>query len=42
VSGKLRLGKDVLFTIDGHWDDTVMIKDKKTGVRIKFGSFLAR
>ena len=31
VSGKLRLGKETLFTIDGHWDDTVTMKDKKTG-----------
>ena len=31
VSGKIRLGKETLMTIDGHWDDTVMIKDKKNG-----------
>ena len=30
MSGKLRLGKETLFTIDGHWDDTVTMRDKKT------------
>ena len=31
MSGKLRLGKETLFTIDGRWDDTVTMRDKKTG-----------
>lgn len=38
VSGKIRLGKETLATIDGHWDDKVNIKEKKTGVR--FGDSL--
>ena len=33
VSGKIKLGKETLATIDGHWDSTVMIKEKKSGVR---------
>lgn len=32
VSGRLKLGKETLAVIDGHWDDKVMIKDKKSGV----------
>jgi len=32
VSGRLKLGKETLAVIDGHWDDKVTIKDKKTGV----------
>ena len=33
VSGKIKLGKETLATIDGHWDSTVMIKEKKSGVK---------
>ena len=33
ISGKIRLAKEVLVTLDGHWDDEVIMKDKKTGVR---------
>jgi len=32
ISGKIRLAKETLVTLDGHWDDCVKIKDKKTGV----------
>ena len=32
ITGKIKLVKEVLVTLDGHWDDTVMMKDKKTGV----------
>merc|ERR1719509_182140 len=31
VSGRLKLGKETLSVIDGHWVDKVSIKDKKTG-----------
>lgn len=31
VSGKIKIGKETLAVIDGHWDDKVTIKDKKTG-----------
>jgi len=31
VSGRIRIGKETIATLDGHWDDTVTIKDKKTG-----------
>ena len=41
VSGKIKLGKETLATIDGHWDSTVMIKEKKSGV-CKTGWFFAR
>ena len=33
MSGKIKLGKETLATIDGHWDSKVMIKEKKSGVR---------
>ncbi|XP_043943915.1 oxysterol-binding protein-related protein 8 [Protopterus annectens] len=32
ISGKLKLGKEVLSTLEGHWDSEVMIEDKKTGI----------
>lgn len=31
VSGKLKLGKQTLATIQGHWDGSVNIKDSRTG-----------
>uniref|UniRef100_A0A452E491 Oxysterol-binding protein n=1 Tax=Capra hircus TaxID=9925 RepID=A0A452E491_CAPHI len=30
ISGKLKLGKEVLATLEGHWDSEVFITDKKT------------
>uniref|UniRef100_A0A8C5LNL0 Oxysterol-binding protein n=1 Tax=Jaculus jaculus TaxID=51337 RepID=A0A8C5LNL0_JACJA len=30
ISGKLKLGKEVLATLEGHWDSEVFINDKKT------------
>lgn len=30
VSGKLKLGKQTLATISGHWDGTIMMKDTRT------------
>ena len=33
LSGKIKLGSETLSTIDGHWDQEVYIKDKRTGVR---------
>lgn len=32
VSGKIRLGKETLATLDGHWDDTVHLMERKSGV----------
>ena len=32
VTGKIKLASQTLSTIDGHWDEKVMIKDKRTGV----------
>ncbi|XP_070996975.1 oxysterol-binding protein-related protein 8-like isoform X4 [Oncorhynchus clarkii lewisi] len=32
VSGKIKLGKEVLATLEGHWDSEIFINDKKTGV----------
>ncbi|KAJ8405324.1 hypothetical protein AAFF_G00323150 [Aldrovandia affinis] len=32
ISGKIKLGKEVLATLEGHWDSEVFINDKKTGV----------
>lgn len=31
VSGRIKIGKETIAVLDGHWDDTVTIKDKKTG-----------
>lgn len=31
VSGKIKLGKETLVTLDGHWDNKVVMKDKRTG-----------
>ncbi|XP_042593958.1 oxysterol-binding protein-related protein 8-like isoform X3 [Cyprinus carpio] len=31
ISGKIKLGKEVLATLEGHWDSEVFINDKKTG-----------
>ncbi|XP_060515915.1 oxysterol-binding protein-related protein 8 isoform X2 [Cylas formicarius] len=31
ITGKLKLGKETLATIDGYWDGTIYIKDKRTG-----------
>ncbi|XP_077330275.1 oxysterol-binding protein-related protein 8 isoform X1 [Lithobates pipiens] len=30
ISGKIKLGKEVLATLEGHWDSEVFINDKKT------------
>ncbi|XP_041071432.1 oxysterol-binding protein-related protein 8 isoform X3 [Carcharodon carcharias] len=32
IVGKIKLGSEVLATLEGHWDGEVMINDKKTGV----------
>uniref|UniRef100_A0A3B4DQX2 Oxysterol-binding protein n=1 Tax=Pygocentrus nattereri TaxID=42514 RepID=A0A3B4DQX2_PYGNA len=32
ISGKIKLGKEVLATLEGHWDCEIFINDKKTGV----------
>ena len=32
ISGKIKLGSETLFTIDGRWDQEVFLKDKSTGV----------
>ncbi|MCJ8735807.1 hypothetical protein PDJAM_G00251690 [Pangasius djambal] len=31
VSGKIRVGEDVLATVEGHWDGEVLLYEKKTG-----------
>lgn len=31
VVGKIKLGKETLATIEGHWDSEIIIKDKKLG-----------
>ncbi|KAK4293561.1 hypothetical protein Pmani_033750 [Petrolisthes manimaculis] len=31
VSGKLKLGKDTLATLEGHWDGKIILTDKRTG-----------
>ncbi|KAM6435808.1 oxysterol-binding protein-related protein 8 isoform 3-T4 [Liasis olivaceus] len=30
IMGKIKLGKEVLATLEGHWDSEVIIRDKKT------------
>ena len=32
VSGKLKLGKDTLATLEGYWDGKITLTDKRTGV----------
>ncbi|XP_061107547.1 oxysterol-binding protein-related protein 8 isoform X2 [Conger conger] len=32
ILGKIKLGKEVLATLEGHWDSEIFINDKKTGV----------
>ncbi|KAL2102834.1 hypothetical protein ACEWY4_002002 [Coilia grayii] len=36
ISGKIKLGKEVLATLEGHWDSEIFINDKKTGVMETF------
>ncbi|KAM4676147.1 oxysterol-binding protein-related protein 8 isoform 2-T2 [Discoglossus pictus] len=36
ISGKIKLGKEVLATLHGHWDSEVTINDKKTDVSETF------
>ncbi|XP_027742602.1 oxysterol-binding protein-related protein 8 isoform X2 [Empidonax traillii] len=36
ISGKIKLGKEVLALLEGHWDSEVTITDKKTGVSETF------
>ncbi|KAJ8343212.1 hypothetical protein SKAU_G00305410 [Synaphobranchus kaupii] len=31
ISGKIRVGEDVLATVDGHWDGEVFLHERKTG-----------
>ena len=31
VSGRIKIGKETLAVLEGHWDDEVTIKDKKSG-----------
>lgn len=31
IQGRLKLGKETLATIEGYWDGTIFIKDKRTG-----------
>lgn len=31
ISGRLKLGKETLATLEGYWDGTIYIKDKRTG-----------
>ncbi|XP_029453005.1 oxysterol-binding protein-related protein 8 [Rhinatrema bivittatum] len=36
ISGKIKLGKEVLATLEGHWDSEVTIRDKKKGTSEMF------
>uniref|UniRef100_A0A673CVX5 Oxysterol-binding protein n=1 Tax=Sphaeramia orbicularis TaxID=375764 RepID=A0A673CVX5_9TELE len=36
ISGKIKLGKEVLATLEGHWDSEIFINDKKTGTMDTF------
>ncbi|XP_056365864.1 oxysterol-binding protein-related protein 8 isoform X1 [Oenanthe melanoleuca] len=36
ISGRIKLGKEVLAFLEGHWDSEVTISDKKTGVSETF------
>ena len=32
IVGKIKLGTETLATLDGHWDQEIYMKDKRTGV----------
>lgn len=32
ISGKIKMGHETLYSLDGRWDQEVFIKDKSTGV----------
>ena len=32
ITGKIKLGAETLATLDGHWDQEIYIKEKRTGV----------
>ncbi|KAG7320649.1 hypothetical protein KOW79_016502 [Hemibagrus wyckioides] len=32
INGKIKLGKEVLATLEGHWDSEIFMNDKKSGV----------
>jgi len=36
ISGKIKLGSETLFTIDGRWDQEIFLKDKTTGKQESF------
>ncbi len=36
LSGKIKLGSETIATIDGHWDQEVFLKDRRTGVNQLF------
>ncbi|XP_043963578.1 oxysterol-binding protein-related protein 8 isoform X1 [Gambusia affinis] len=36
ISGKIKLGKEVLATLEGHWDSEIFVNDKKTGTMDTF------
>nr|XP_060633408.1 oxysterol-binding protein-related protein 8 isoform X1 [Anolis sagrei ordinatus]XP_060633409.1 oxysterol-binding protein-related protein 8 isoform X1 [Anolis sagrei ordinatus] len=36
IMGKIKLGKEVLATLEGHWDSEVYIRDKKTSISATF------
>lgn len=36
ISGKIKLGKEVLATLEGHWDSEIFINDKKMGTMETF------
>ncbi|CAL1281157.1 unnamed protein product [Larinioides sclopetarius] len=36
VSGKIKLGKDTLATLEGHWDGEIYIRDRRTGEECLF------
>lgn len=34
IAGKLKLGRETLGTIEGHWDNRIIFKDRRTAVRM--------
>lgn len=42
ISGKIKLGSETLFTIDGRWDQEIFLKDKTTGVSISSHSIYSK
>lgn len=42
VHGKLKLGRETIAHLEGHWDNKIILKDKQTGVSLHLLQTLLR